>query len=102
MLENFKKIFFILLFLHHLIVVGQNNNCDQINIKNYENSYNLGEFEKVDEELRLFLQNCTLSFTLQKDIFRLLSMNSIAMDQMEIAESDIKQLLKIDQNYKLR
>ena len=29
-------------------------------------------------------------------------MNSIAMDQMEIAESDIKQLLKIDQNYKLR
>ena len=73
-----------------------------LNLKFYENQYNRGEFETVDSALRSCLESANLTFTQKKDYYRLLAMNSIAFDNIPLAESDIKELLKIDQNYKIR
>jgi outer membrane receptor for ferrienterochelin and colicins len=80
----------------------QNEQC-KINIKEAEDNYQIGKFEIVEKSLRAKLENCDfLDFKIKKDAYRLLAMNSIAMDSMVQAEEDIEELLKIDSNYSVR
>ena len=103
--NNKKKLtFFIFQVCLCLAIYGQQKeeDCKYINIKDIEADYQIGKFERVEELLRYCLENGNLDYTKKKDGYRLLAMNSIAMDKMDRAEQDVKELLKIDSNYSIR
>ena len=80
---------------------GQNE-CN-ISIADLTREYNIGKFSSVNETLRNYLKVCkNPELAIKRDVYRLLAMNSIAMDSMEQAEKDIEELLKIDRNYSKR
>lgn len=79
----------------------QKKDC-KINIKDIEKDYQIGKFKSVEKSLRDCLENGNLDYITKKDGYRLLAMNSIAMDLMNIATQDLKELLNIDSNYSVR
>lgn len=93
-----KLTFFIFQFCLCFAIYGQDK-CKSINLKDIEADYQIGKFESVENSLRFCLETGNVTYTIKKEGYRLLAMNSIAMDLMDRAEKDVKELLKIDRNY---
>jgi outer membrane receptor for ferrienterochelin and colicins len=94
-----KLIFFIFQVCLCFAIYGQDK-CNSINLNDIKADYQIGKFESVEKSLRSCLENGNVDYVTKKDGYRLLAMNSIAMDLMDRAEQDVKELLKIDRNYK--
>ena len=93
-----KLTFFIFQFCLCFAIYGQDK-CKSINLKDIEADYQIGKFESVENSLRSCLETGNVTNTIKKEGYRLLAMNSIAMDLMDRAEKDVEELLKIDRNY---
>jgi outer membrane receptor for ferrienterochelin and colicins len=93
-----KLTFFIFQICLCFAIYGQDK-CKSINLKDIEADYQIGKFESVENSLRSCLENGNVTYTIKKEGYRLLAMNSIAMDLMGRAEQDVRELLKIDRNY---
>ncbi|CAN0400207.1 unnamed protein product, partial [Scytosiphon promiscuus] len=82
-------------------VIGQEPQltCD-LNI--LENEYNIGRFEEVNTRLRACLETLKENEILYQDALRLLAMNSIMMDSMDMAIEDVNALLDFNSDYNFR
>lgn len=101
---NFKSK--IILFISHVLlclsIFGQQKQVCKINLKEAAGDYQIGKFTSVETSLRDCLENGDLEYPDRIGILRLLAMNSIARDLMDLAAQDVKQLLKVNSNYIIR
>jgi outer membrane receptor protein involved in Fe transport len=100
---NSKKKISLLIFQVCLCVAiyGQQKEECKIDISAMKDNYKIGLFENV-EDVRYCLEKENLKSKTKLEVYRLLAMNSIAMDLMDRAKQDAQELLKIDRNYTIR
>ena len=100
-IELTRGFIFYILFFQFFTVIGQEPQltCD-LNI--LENEYNIGRFEEVNTRLRACLETLKENEILYQDALRLLAMNSIMMDSMDMAIEDVNALLDFNSDYNFR
>ena len=84
-----------------LAVYGQQKEECEIDLKGMKENYQFGLFKKVEDE-RGCLEMNNVDLETKLEGYRLLAMNSIAMDKMDQAKQDAQGLLKIDRYYAVR
>ncbi|GGE41140.1 TonB-dependent receptor plug domain-containing protein [Psychroflexus planctonicus] len=84
-----------------LLCKAQQNkvNCD---LSILEKEYNIGRFIEVDKQLRQCLDNFESDELKYLDALRLLTMNSIMLDDMDQAIADVNKLLDFNSDYNIR
>jgi len=80
----------------------QNKQTDyEIRLKEAENFYTTGHFDKCIEDLQWILKSCPLSKTGKENVLQLLANANIEIGQPEQADSAIHELLKNNPHYQL-
>lgn len=100
-IELKRGFIFYILFFQFSSIIGQEPQltCD-LNI--LENEYNVGRFDEVNTRLRACLETLKKNEILYQDGLRLLAMNSIMMDSMDLAIADVNALLDFNSDYNFR
>lgn len=101
-MKNYLKKEWILIYFFCLCISihSQETTECSVNLSSLKLNYKIGRFDFVEESLQGKLKDCPISF--REEGYRLLAMNSIAMDSIDAAKKYIKKLLKINGNYQER
>ncbi len=94
-----KFIFCILFVFQSYVAKSQTSSCD---LAEFEAKYNKGRFEEVDKDLRDCLKSFMDDDAKYVDALRLLTMNSIMLENDDQAKEDVNQLLNANLDYNFR